>query len=242
MLPDLSKEITTKHGGPPKILIIEDNAEFRQLLSRYVQLVKCEPVAAPDPERAYELLEEARKEEEAFSAAMIDLRFEVGRGENVSQVLRGIEVLQYIKVEYPEVACLIISGESIEPSEVLDLRDYYGLDYYLAKDRLDPQKLAKAIARSAERIRVAANERKAQARQTAATDISPRDLREILDQFFNEEELLDLCFDLNVDYESLGGTGKRGKSRELINTARRHGRFYDLVESCQRARPFAFKS
>ncbi|MCA9974488.1 MAG: hypothetical protein KC413_02010, partial [Anaerolineales bacterium] len=122
------------------------------------------------------------------------------------------------------------------------LRDYYGLDYYLAKDRLDPQKLAKAIARSAERIRVAANERKAQARQTAAADISPRDLREILDQFFNEEELLDLCFDLNVDYESLGGTGKRGKSRELINTARRHGRFYDLVESCQRARPFAFKS
>ncbi len=240
MLPDLAKEIPTEHGGPPKILIVEDNAEFRQLLYRYVQLVKCCPVTAPDPDQAYELLEAARKDHSPFSAAMIDLRFEIGTGGNVTQVLRGIEVLQYIKVEYPEVACLIISGETIEPSEVLDLRDYYGLDYYLAKDRLDPQKLAKAIARAAERVRVMVKEQKVYARQPAFADISPRDLREILDQFFNEEELLDLCFDLNVEYESLGGSGKGGKSRELIKNTQRHGRYYDLVELCRRARPFAF--
>lgn len=41
-------------------------------------------------------------------------------------------------------------------------------------------------------------------------------LRQLLDEKFNENELRDLCFDLNVDYDNLPGTVKANKARELI--------------------------
>src|SRR6185503_14426446 len=41
-------------------------------------------------------------------------------------------------------------------------------------------------------------------------------LRQILISHFNESELRDLCFDLGIDYEVLGGDDKTDKARELI--------------------------
>ena len=40
-------------------------------------------------------------------------------------------------------------------------------------------------------------------------------LREFLTEYFNEEELRTVCFDLGIDYDNLGGEGKGGKAREL---------------------------
>lgn len=42
------------------------------------------------------------------------------------------------------------------------------------------------------------------------------ELRYVLIERFNENELKDLCFDLEVDYESLAGNTKLDKARELI--------------------------
>ena len=62
-------------------------------------------------------------------------------------------------------------------------------------------------------------------------------LRQILIDYFNEDELRDLCFDLRVDYENLAGASKVGKARELIAFVERHGRFQELVEHAQYLRP-----
>jgi Effector-associated domain 7 len=53
----------------------------------------------------------------------------------------------------------------------------------------------------------------------------------------NDEELRELCFELRVDYENLGGEGKKGKARELIADLDRHHRLHELVELGERLRP-----
>ena len=45
---------------------------------------------------------------------------------------------------------------------------------------------------------------------------APTQLRRLLIQHFDLEELRDLCFDLEVDYDSLRGDDKRVKTRELV--------------------------
>ncbi|KAA3664120.1 MAG: response regulator [Chloroflexi bacterium] len=224
--------------GPPKVLIIDDNEEFCKLLARYARLLKFHPVTTTSFRQAKILLEEAQRNGEKFVLATIDLRFPLGEGSEKTHVLQGAEILQYIKIEYPEVACLMISGETISPSKLLDLRDYYGLDYYLPKDGIEPLEVAKAISRAFDRVKVVQNESMACTRTT--NSISARRLREIIDKCYNEEELRDLCFNIDVEYEMLGGTGISGKSRELISYAKRHGRYYELVNVCHSLRPHAF--
>jgi internalin A len=61
-------------------------------------------------------------------------------------------------------------------------------------------------------------------------------LRKFLIERLNDEELKELCFELHVDYESLGGEGKKGKARELISALDRRHRIPDLVEIGKRLR------
>ncbi len=61
-------------------------------------------------------------------------------------------------------------------------------------------------------------------------------LRQFLVGRLNDEELKELCFELNVDYESLGGEGKKGRARELIADLDRHRRIPDLIEIGKRLR------
>ncbi len=65
-------------------------------------------------------------------------------------------------------------------------------------------------------------------------------LRDILITHFDENELRDLCFELKVDYESLPGTGKSAKARELVAFMERRGRLPELTEACCRLRPDAW--
>ncbi|MCB8985834.1 MAG: ATP-binding protein, partial [Ardenticatenaceae bacterium] len=62
-------------------------------------------------------------------------------------------------------------------------------------------------------------------------------MRQILIERFNEEELCDLCFDMALDYEMLPGKGKGSKTRELITYLQRRNRLVELIETVQRLRP-----
>jgi hypothetical protein len=57
--------------------------------------------------------------------------------------------------------------------------------------------------------------------------------------YFNLEELRNVCFQLSIDYESLGGETKEAKARELVSYCNRHGRISDLLDICRRQRPHA---
>jgi formylglycine-generating enzyme required for sulfatase activity len=64
-----------------------------------------------------------------------------------------------------------------------------------------------------------------------------RQLRRLIDQHFDVEELRTLCFDLGLRYDSLGGNDKTAKVRELVDLLMRRGRLEELVEVCREERP-----
>lgn len=74
---------------------------------------------------------------------------------------------------------------------------------------------------------------------SATRPMSPQlvDLLEKLDRYFNESELKDLCFVIGIDYESLGGAGKRANARELVSVCERNGLLPQLILYCQKVRP-----
>ena len=72
---------------------------------------------------------------------------------------------------------------------------------------------------------------------TRVTNINLGKLREFTVNYFNESDLKDICFDEDIDYESLPGQGKRDKARELVAFFKRHGRIDDFVLICCQKRP-----
>ena len=64
-------------------------------------------------------------------------------------------------------------------------------------------------------------------------------LRQLLVTHFDEGELRTLCFDLDVDCDSLPGEGKANKARELVSYLQRRNQILDLVQTGRRLRPNA---
>lgn len=62
-------------------------------------------------------------------------------------------------------------------------------------------------------------------------------LKENLKAFFDETDIKELCFDLNIDYEDLSGETKRAKIMALITYTRNQGRLQDLWDYSRRLRP-----
>jgi hypothetical protein len=62
-------------------------------------------------------------------------------------------------------------------------------------------------------------------------------LLEMLRTHFNETELRDICFMLDIDYEMLAGTSKADKTRELIAYVERRGELPQLLATCEGLRP-----
>jgi hypothetical protein len=58
-------------------------------------------------------------------------------------------------------------------------------------------------------------------------------LLEAIDRHFDGEELRTLCFELEVDYDSLPARGKINKARELIKYCERSRRLDRLVDLCR---------
>jgi hypothetical protein len=62
------------------------------------------------------------------------------------------------------------------------------------------------------------------------------DLRENLVDDFSEDDLRDICFDMNIVWDDLPADTRGGKARELIIYCERHGRVRALLETCGRMR------
>lgn len=62
-------------------------------------------------------------------------------------------------------------------------------------------------------------------------------LRQLCSQYFDDSELRDLCFDLQIEYENLSGENKLAKVRELLRYTSRHQKLPELIEIFKRLRP-----
>jgi hypothetical protein len=64
-----------------------------------------------------------------------------------------------------------------------------------------------------------------------------RKLRQLLARYFSTDELMDLCFTLNVDFDSLPGQSKESRIRELLQHLDRRDQVGELVQLCAQQRP-----
>lgn len=71
----------------------------------------------------------------------------------------------------------------------------------------------------------------------SSSAIDPISLRKILVDYFSLDELNDLSFELDVDFDNLPGEAKLGKARELVIYCRNRGMLHSLIEKVQLARP-----
>jgi nucleoside phosphorylase len=75
--------------------------------------------------------------------------------------------------------------------------------------------------------------------QRSSEQVNTTALLQLLTTHFNVSELHDLCFDLGIDFEDLGGQTKSDKARELIAYARRYNRLDELISQAHSQRPQA---
>ena len=76
------------------------------------------------------------------------------------------------------------------------------------------------------------------ARPAKTTDsINVGQLRRNMLKALDEDELADLCFDMEIDYDSLRGESKNARVRSLILLCERSGRLDALLEQCRLMRP-----
>lgn len=61
--------------------------------------------------------------------------------------------------------------------------------------------------------------------------------RQLMTEHLGEEDLINMCYDLGIDYESLPGQGKAAKTRELLLFAQRRGKDKDLLNYFLAIRP-----
>lgn len=72
---------------------------------------------------------------------------------------------------------------------------------------------------------------------SVSSEVTLPQLRQLMTKVFNENELQDICFDLNIDYQLLTGDEKGSKIRELILYTQRNGRLSELLTLCTQLRP-----
>jgi hypothetical protein len=65
-------------------------------------------------------------------------------------------------------------------------------------------------------------------------------LHGMLDNYFDDLELQDLCFDMGIDYEDLPASGQSHKARELVELCSRRGRLPQLHQMIKGRRPHLF--
>lgn len=135
-----------------KILIMDDDEVWCTTISQMARLMGHNAETATTLEDAHEKIQNAFNAHDPYHIAIVDLNFTIGMGKAKTAVPRGKETIRFIKTRHPYMACMVVTGADFTPDNVLDMRDEYGLDYYLQKDRFDLDTFSRAIEKSLRRV------------------------------------------------------------------------------------------
>jgi CheY-like chemotaxis protein len=131
-----------------RLLLVDDDQDYCTNMRILVAALKHSVDVANTIEDAQHKLRQAESEGAPYAIAIIDMNFKRGR----TTFVQGTQLIDHIHAHHPYVACVVASGDRVEPDKVLDLRDEHQLDYYLQKERISPEKIQKAIQRCRERM------------------------------------------------------------------------------------------
>ena len=190
------------------VLIVEDDNRWQEVLREPLEDEGCDVTIIGDYQESRQALEER-----AFDLIILDLQLDES-----APMLDGERLLAHISQCHPGTPCMIVSGRG-DIRVVRDAFKQYHVVDYIAKDMFDIPTfvdLANAALKSA---------------------VDHARLRQTLTEKFDREEIQDLCFDLDIDFDGLRGEGK--KARELVAYCRRHGRLEKLAARIAELRPGA---
>ena len=224
----------TKANTAFRILIIDDEDDWRLRIKLYTQLLGHDSEAADSFEKAIALLVEAERQQRPFSIAIIDMKFKTGMVETED----GTDILRYIKSNYPYIACIMVTGWSdVDP---LALRDLYGLDSYMPKARCDKAIFARKIAQAMQRVQDAGkkDDPQPQPEPESAQTFDRQRLHQRLIEGFDLEEMNNLIFYLGLTPGEIAGDTIPIKARNLVlYCERRRGLLDKLQDKLDRMRP-----
>lgn len=133
-----------------KLLVVEDEQDWRDIIATSARILGYTVVTASNFTELQAALSKAEASDDPFTAATIDFMFNVSGGQKES--LQGKQILRYIRTNYPNIACITITGaRDITPDQILDMRDEYDLDYYIYKPTLDADSLQRAVEKALSR-------------------------------------------------------------------------------------------
>lgn len=190
------------------VLIVEDDIRWQEVLREPLEDEGCDVTITGGYQKSRQALEER-----AFDLIILDLQLDES-----APMLDGERLLAHISQRYPGTPCLIVSGRG-DIRVVRDAFKQYHVVDYIAKDMFDIPTFVDLV----------------NAALKSAVDHAR--LRQTLTEKFDREEIQDLCFDLDIDFDGLRGEGK--KTRELVAYCRRHGRLKKLAARIAELRPGA---
>jgi DNA-binding NtrC family response regulator len=188
------------------ILIVEDDDRWQEVLKEPLEDEEYKVTVIADYRDGRLALEER-----AFDLVILDLQLDES-----APMLDGERLLAHLSRCYPGIPCIIVSGRG-DIRVVRDAFKRYRVVDYISKDQFD--------------IPTFVNVAKAALKSTVA----PAVLRRILDERFDLEEVKDLCFDLEIEFDDLRGGGK--KAREVVAYCQRHDRLAELATRITTLRP-----
>jgi DNA-binding NtrC family response regulator len=188
------------------ILIVEDDAQWQSILKETLEDEGYDVTVIADYQYGRQALQKGD-----FDLVILDLELD-----KAAPTLEGKRLLNLVSRHHPGTPCIVVSGKG-DTQTVRDAFKRYGVVDFITKERFDIPAFVNTI-------------------QTAlAPNTSPTTLRRILDERFDLEEIKDLCFDLDIDFDNLPGSGK--KAREVVAYCKRHSCVTELVTRIGQSRP-----
>jgi|GEM_PF-1292360 len=192
--------------GRQTILIVEDDERWQEVLKEPLQDEGYAVTVIAGYQDSRQALEKY-----AFDLVILDLQLDKS-----APLLDGERLLAHLSRYRPGIPCIIVSGQGDIRTVRNAFKQYHVVDY-LAKDQFDIPVFINLVKTALE------------------TTTDPVALRRTLDERFDLEEVKNLCFDLDIDFDDLRGEGK--KAREIVAHCRRHARLAELAIQIARLRP-----
>ena len=192
--------------GRQTILIVEDDERWQEVLKEPLQDEGYAVTVIAGYQDSRQALEKY-----AFDLVILDLQLDKS-----APLLDGERLLAHLSRYRPGIPCIIVSGQGDIRTVRNAFKQYHVVDY-LAKDQFDIPVFINLVKTALE------------------TTTDPVALRRTLDERFDLEEVKNLCFDLDIDFDDLRGEGK--KAREIVAHCRRHARLTELATQIARLRP-----
>jgi DNA-binding NtrC family response regulator len=190
------------------ILIVEDDEWWQAVLREPLEDEGYDVAITAGYEDGRQALET-----HAFDLVILDL--ELGTSE---PILGGERLLAHISQCHPGTPCIVVSGHG-STWFVRDAFKHYHVIDYIPKSRFDISTYMDA------------------AKIALQSTVDSAALRRTLEEKFDLEEIQDLCFDLDIDFDDL--RGERKKTRELVLYCQRHDRLEQLATRMAELRPGA---